>query len=451
MRLSHDRHVFLYAILGGAPASVVALTILWRSDFSFNTQLTLTLLVVGCWFGFAFALHNRVVRPLQTASNLLAALREGDFSVRAHAARHDDPLGELFSEINQLSAVLHEQRLSAREATALLLTVMETIDVAVFAFDASSCLKLTNRAGERLLNSTTDKLLHQSADALGLAECLQGDPVRLLNDKQFPGGSGRWGMRRNSFREKGLPHELVVIADLSQALRAEELKAWQRLVRVIGHELNNSLTPIKSIAGSLSQLFKRPNRAPDWETDMQGGLEIIESRADSLTRFMQAYARLARLPQPVRSPCTVKSIIARVTAMEVRQPVTVLNGEDLLLSCDAAQVEQVLINLVKNATDAALEQRSNGHPDAGVRVGWMQKNRMVEISVEDDGPGIANSGNLFVPFFTTKAEGSGIGLVLSRQIAENHGGTLTIENRQGATGCIASLRLPLDQRPAPVV
>jgi nitrogen fixation/metabolism regulation signal transduction histidine kinase len=443
MRLPHDRHVFLYALLGGAPAAALSLWLLWTGEHSFNLQLTLTLIIVISWFGFSLALHARVVRPLQTAANLLSALREGDFSVRAHAARHDDPLGELFTEINQLSAVLHEQRLSAHEATALLHTVMETIEVAVFAFDSTGHLKLTNRAGEKLLAAPVEKLLHREASDLGLAECLQGEPTRMLSETVFPGGSGRWGLRRTSFREKGLPHELVVIADLSQALRAEELQAWQRLVRVIGHELNNSLTPIKSIAGSLSQIFKNPKRAHDWETDMQSGLDIIESRAESLTRFMQAYARLARLPQPVRTVCTVAQMVERAVAIELRQPAQVICGPELTLSCDAAQIEQVLINLLKNATEAALEQRAAGHNEASVRIKWIQSGRSVEIQVEDDGPGIANPSNLFVPFFTTKAEGTGIGLVLSRQIAENHGGSLVLENRTPEIGCLATLRLPL--------
>jgi len=442
MRLPHDRTVFLYALLGGMPGSALALWLLWTGEHSFNLQLTLTLLVVACWLGFAAAVHTRVVRPLQTGANLLAALREGDFSVRAHAARHDDPLGELFTEINQLSAVLHEQRLSAREATALLHTVMATIPVAVFAFDSAGRLQLTNRTGENLLAAPAEKLLNQQASQLGLAACLTGDPVRVLEETVFPGGAGRWGLRRTSFREKGLPHELIVISDLSQALRAEELIAWQRIVRVMGHELNNSLTPIKSIAGSLRQLFRSQKRPSDWETDMQSGLDIIANRAEGLTRFMQAYSRLARLPQPVRAPCSVAQLVNRAVAIELRQPVCVLGGPDVTLSCDAAQIEQVLINLIKNSTEAALEQRAAGQGQASVRLKWIQSTRFVEITIEDDGPGIANPGNLFVPFFTTKAEGTGIGLVLSRQIAENHGGSLVLTNRSPEVGCIATLRLP---------
>jgi nitrogen fixation/metabolism regulation signal transduction histidine kinase len=249
-------------------------------------------------------------------------------------------------------------------------------------------------------------------------------------------------MRRTPFREGGLPHQLLVIGDLSQTLRAEELQAWQRLVRVLGHELNNSLAPIKSIAGSLGALLRRDPRPADWEDDMRGGLDIIASRAEGLARFMAAYARLARLPAPTRASCEFAALVRRAAALEPRLPVAVGGGPDLTLALDAAQIEQLLINLVKNAVEAALEQRANGRADAGVRVSWQRTGTGVEVRIEDDGPGIAQATNLFVPFFTTKPEGSGIGLVLCRQIAENHGGSLTLENRTDATGCIATLRLP---------
>jgi nitrogen fixation/metabolism regulation signal transduction histidine kinase len=258
----------------------------------------------------------------------------------------------------------------------------------------------------------------------------------------FPGATGRWGMRRSEFREGGRPHHLVVIADLSRTLREEELQAWQRIVRVLGHELNNSLAPIKSIAGSLSTLLKNPRRAPDWEDDMRGGLDIIAARAESLARFMHAYAQLARLPQPTLAPCALRPLVQRVVALETRLSVKLLASPDFTLGCDAAQIEQLVINLVKNAVEAALEQRTAGRAEAGVRVQWRRLAAGVELLVEDDGPGIAQATNLFVPFFTTKPQGNGIGLVLCRQIAENHGGTLALANRDGASGCIATLRLP---------
>ena len=433
--MSHERVVFFQALLGGLPAVVVAMCYLWFGDAAAKEQWTLTLLVLGFWLGFAAAVQNRVIRPLQTMANLLSALREGDFSVRARGARRDEPLGDVMSEINTLSRTLQDQRMSALEATALLRTVMEEIEVAIFAFDADGRLRLANHAGQLLLAKPAERILGRDAAELGLAECLTGDAARLITTP-FPGGSGRWGMRRSQFREGGRPHFLVVIADLSRTLREEELRAWQRLVRVLGHELNNSLAPIKSIAGSLGSVLRREPRAPDWEHDMRSGLEIIESRAEGLSRFMQAYARLARLPVPTLAPCEVSALVHRVVALETRLEVTVLESRSLTLPCDAAQIEQVLINLVKNGVEAAHET------DGGVRIGWRKIPGYVEIFVEDDGPGIATATNLFVPFFTTKPEGSGIGLVLCRQIAENHGGSLTLANRDDAGGCVARLRLP---------
>ena len=341
--------------MGGWPAVIVSLAYLWGGDNTPKVQWTLSLLVVGFWLGYAAAVRARVVRPLQTMANLLSALREGDFSIRARGARRDEPLGDVMAEINSLSAILQAQRLGALEATALLRTVMEEIDVAIFAFDSDGVLRLVNRSGQELLAAPAERILGRRAADIGLAVCLEGDLVRVLTDVTFPGGTGRWGMRRTQFREGGLPHELIVIADLSEALREEELQAWQRLVRVLGPELNNSLAPIKSIAGSLGTLLRKPVRADDWEEDLTSGLDIIASRAESLSRFMQAYSRLARLPKPIRVPSDVQSLVHRVVGLELRLPVHVLGGPNLTLPCDAAQIEQVLINLIKNAVDAALE------------------------------------------------------------------------------------------------
>ncbi len=440
-KLTHDQLVFVYALLAGLPAVVTVMCYLWGGEHAAKEQWTLTLLVVGCWLGFAAAARGRVVRPLQTMANLLSALREGDFAVRARGARRDEPLGDVMFEINTLSRTLQDQRLSALEATALLRTVMEEINIAIFAFDADKKLRLANHAAQILLGKPAERILGRDAAELGLADCLEGEPARMLT-LTFPGGAGRWGMRRSQFREGGRPHDLVVIADLSRQLREEELQAWQRLVRVLGHELNNSLAPIKSIAGSLGATLRREPRAPDWEDDMRSGLDIIASRAEGLARFMAAYARLARLPQPTLAPAALVPLVQRVVALETRLPVQLSAGPALTFACDTAQIEQVLINLVKNAVEATLEQRAGGRTDASVRVAWTRRAGAIEITVEDDGPGVANPTNLFVPFFTTKREGSGIGLVLCRQIAENHAGTLTLENRPGTTGCVATLRLP---------
>ncbi len=435
--LSHERRVFVTALAGGLPGALVALVLLWGGDYSPKVEWTLSALIVGCWLGFASALRGRVVLPLQTLSNLLAALREGDFSIRARGASRDDALGDVLLEVNALGEILQTQRLGALEATALLRTVMIEIDVAIFAFDTEERLVLVNRAGERLMARPVEWLMGRGAAELNLAECLRGEETARTLQMTFPGGAGRWEVHRNSFRNRGEPHQLLVLTDLSRALREEERQAWQRLVRVLGHELNNSLAPIKSIAGSLGKLVGREPRPADWRDDMQRGLSVISSRAAALSRFMSAYARLSGLPQPRFAPVDVCVLIRRVVGLETRLPVTLMQGPEVTIKADGDQLEQVLINLVRNAVDAALET------GGGVRVGWTKTAAELEIRVEDDGLGLASTTNLFVPFFTTKPTGSGIGLALSRQIAEAHGGTLSLENRAAGQGCEARLRLPL--------
>ncbi|HEV2179287.1 MAG TPA: ATP-binding protein [Gemmatimonadaceae bacterium] len=431
-----ERRILLLSLLAGTPGGVVALTLLWTGDYSDRLRWTLTVLVVAAWLGVTLALRERVVRPLQTISNMLAALREGDFSIRARGAREDDALGLALLEVNTLGETLRSQRLGALEATALLRTVMAEIDVAIFAFDEHRALRLVNGGGERLLDQPAERLLGRTSAALGLAECLRGEDERTV-DLDFPGGRGKWQLRRGSFRQDGLPHQLVVLSDLSRALREEERQAWQRLIRVLGHEINNSLAPIKSIAASLRDLLGRPTLPGDWREDLGDGLAVIAGRSESLSRFMAAYALLARLPSPQPKSMDVEQWVQRVAHLETRLPVRVARGPSMMISADGDQLDQLLINLLRNAADASLETRG------AVEVGWMRNGGTLEVWVRDDGLGVSDTTNLFVPFFTTKPNGSGIGLALSRQIAEAHGGALTLENRRDARGCVARLRLPL--------
>jgi PAS domain S-box-containing protein len=433
---SHERRVFLLALVTGAPAVIATLILLWLGNYSGKVQWTVGLTVVSCWLITAAVLRERVVRPLQTLSNMLAALREGDYSIRARGADREDALGLALLESNLLGETLRTQRLGAMEATALLRTVMSEIDVAVFAFDDEDRVRLVNRAGERLLAQPAERVLGRTADQVGLAEGLKGESPRTM-DVVFPGASGRWEVRRGGFRQDGRPHTLLVFADVSKTLREEELQAWQRLVRVLSHEINNSLAPIKSIAGSLQSLLDRAPPPPDVDDDLRRGLSIIAGRSEALVRFMSSYARLARLPAPQRSSLDVRTWVRRVAALETRLPVVVEGGPAVTLRADGDQLDQLLINLLRNAVDAALET------SGGVRVRWSRNNGNFALVVEDDGPGLASSANLFVPFFTTKPKGSGIGLVLSRQIAEAHGGSLALENRVRGRGCVATLRLGL--------
>jgi nitrogen fixation/metabolism regulation signal transduction histidine kinase len=353
--------------------------------------------------------------------------------MRGRTIDPEDAFGEVMVEVNTLSRTLYDQRLGALEAGALLQKISAEVDIAVFAFDAALRLRIVNRAGEALLAAPSDALVGRTAAELGLGDMLAESSGRIISHV-FPGGGGRWEIRRRSFREGGKPHELLVISELSRALREEERQSWQRIVRVIGHELNSSLAPIKSMAGTVRKLIGRDPLPVDWSEDAQAGLAIIHDRAESLERFMGAYARLARLPLPAPRETDLAALVRRVASLHGGR-VEVEAGADFQLSIDPDQIEQVFINLMRNAVEAAGEQ-------GGARVRWRIDGDAVLVEVEDDGPGLARTDNLWVPFFTTKPHGTGIGLVLSREIVENHGGSILLENRVGAQGAVARVRLP---------
>jgi PAS domain S-box-containing protein len=393
--------------------------------------------VTGVWILGGLALQERVVRPLQTLSNLLAALGEADYSTRARGARPDDALGLAYWEVNRLTETLRGRRLDSVEAEALLRRVIAEIHAAIFAFDATGTLRIVNRAGESLLGRSAQSLIGCAATDLDLDRYLVG-PGERIEEVVFPGQGGRWEIRRRQFRQGGRPHDLLVINDLSAVLREEERQAWRRLVRVLSHEINNSLAPIKSIAESLRGVLDRgTSRDDESDVDFARGLAIIAARSESLRRFMASYAQLARLPPPTLAPVRLADLVSRVAGLERRHGITITPGPDVVVQADPDQVEQLLINVVTNAVDAVVDDGGD------VTITWGLERSAVEIRVDDTGPGLPDPSNLFVPFFTTKPGGSGIGLVLSRQIAEAHGGTLSVENRADA-GCTARFRLPIE-------
>jgi two-component system nitrogen regulation sensor histidine kinase NtrY len=435
-RIALESRVPRIVLLGGLPGVIVSLYWLWTGELGIEVRWTLTVVVVVTWLAAALIARERVIRPLQTLSNLLSGLREGDYSVRGAGASDHDALGVAVTEINALGNTLQAQRLGAMEATALLRTVIAEIDAAIFAFDADTTLRLVNREGERLLGQPAERLLGRDAATLGLGVYLHDDAPRTL-EMMHDGHNTRWEVRRRAFRQDGLPHQLLVLTDVSHVLREEERLAWQRIVRVLSHEINNSLAPIKSIARSLQRVLKREPRSADWEQEALHGLDVIEGRSGSLSRFLQAYARLAQLPRPTRRPVDVGAWVRRAVELEERMPVALCPGPPTTILADRDQLDQLLINIVRNAVDAASDA------GGGVTVSWTTDDAAVVVTVEDEGPGLAETANLFVPFFTTKPNGTGIGLALSRQIAEGHGGMLTLENREDRSGVRARLRLPL--------
>ena len=451
---SLELSVTLLVLAGGFPAVVAMLYIVWSVWFLPGTEpwwalpesrYSLTVLILAAYFGAAAAGHQMVVRSLQVVTNLLGALREGDYSIRGTGAKSGSSVGLVMNEVNDLGHTLQRQRTEAIESTALLQHVMEEIDVAVFAFDPDNRLLLVNRAGERMANKTSPALEGQPAEDLGFTPFLSGEPRQMV-DRLFSHRHGRYEVRRALFYRDGRPHHLIVVTDLSQALREEEKLAWQRIVRVLSHEINNSLTPIKSLAHSLKRIIDRAPAFPRSD-EVQQGLSLIEERSGALGRFLRAYAQLARLPKPQPRLVNVAPLVARIAELEKRLPVALKTGKpgakgappaDVSVIADQDQVEQALINIVRNAVDASLET------GGGVAMSWRTLGPFVEIVVDDEGRGLPDTANLFVPFFTTKPNGSGIGLALSRQIAEAHGGTITLENRADRPGCRATLRLPLN-------
>ncbi|HET7570546.1 MAG TPA: ATP-binding protein [Gammaproteobacteria bacterium] len=433
--LSFESRLARWILVAALPALLGFAILLWRVDAPppawFAFALTL------CWpIAVALRGRHRFTYALRTLTNLMESLKEGSYTLRGTHAHKPGVLGEVTDHLNALAASLQGERVASQEAGALLSKVVDEVDIAVLTFDELERLTFINPAGEHLLGEDRKTLMYRPAAALQLSSLLRG-PQAATVQRTFPGGAGPWDVRRRIFRQEGRRRHLLVMTDVSRALREEERHAWHQLIRVLGHEINNSLAPIRSTASTLARLAQKDPLPEDWRDDMAEGLELVGKRAESLRRFMRGYTMLARLPPPKKRRVRLAPLVARVAAFDPRRRATVSAGRPLTIEADADQIEQALINLVKNAIDATEEG------GGAVTIQWRAKDGEAVIEVIDDGPGLAGSQNLFVPFFTTKPGGSGIGLALGRQIAEAHGGTLTLENRRDAYGCVARLSLPL--------
>jgi two-component system nitrogen regulation sensor histidine kinase NtrY len=425
----------LFCLLLALPALVFAGILLYQSSMSLAPAL---LLISGLLLYFAMvasALFESLIRPLQTLSNVTLSLREGDYSFRARGAGSGDALSELSTEINALADLLQKQRVRSLEATALLSRILEVMHAPLFAFDRNNTLQLVNNAGLKLINLPHVRCFGRPARELGLEELLNASDQTVHS---FAGKPTRWLLRKVVFRQDGVPHTLLLLADVSLPLQEEEQAAWKRLIRVLGHELSNSLAPIKSIAGSLLARVNSLEGDEATLSDFRHGLGVVESRADVLHRFVQSYRTLAQLPPPRLRPVELGPLLERVVLLEQRLPVELEPGSPAVLNADPDQLEQMCINLLANAVDASL---ANGAQP--VRVTWKIAGPSLLVSIEDRGLGIANTDNLFVPFYTTKPAGSGVGLALAQQIARAHGGEIQLVNREDAEGARATIRLPL--------
>jgi nitrogen fixation/metabolism regulation signal transduction histidine kinase len=424
----------------GAPALLLCGLLLRHNDVNNSTLCVMMVLVLLGWIFAVSLLIEQIIRPLQTLTNVVGALREDDYSFRARGGRRNDVLGDLALEINALAGMLQAQRSSSIEAMALVERVVRSMQSPVLAFDPERRLRLLNAAGERAFLLKTESALNRQATELALDYLLDTPDDGILSFKHATQPT-RWMVKRTNFRLRGVPHQLFVLADVSAALKEEERIAWERLIRVMGHEINNSLTPIKSIAGSLqSRLALLPGDTN--RDDFERGLNVISDRADSLNRFLQAYRRLDGMPPPQLQELSLCDLIDQVAQIETRVSVKVIRGPDLTVMADPDQLQQALINLLKNAAEAALSADMESSASPTVEIEWKLVMKDVIVVIRDNGPGLMSDANLFVPFYTTKPRGSGIGLVLAQQIAEGHRGAVRLRNRSGSSGCEAEFIIP---------
>ncbi|HKD60933.1 MAG TPA: ATP-binding protein [Terracidiphilus sp.] len=429
------RRAWLFCLLLALPTLLFFAILVWQEHVPTSPAILLLICLLIYLLLISGSLIEGMMRPLQTLSNVVSSLREGDYSFRARGAGSPDAFGELASEINALADLLQKQRVRSLEATALLARILEVMHAPLFAFDRDESLQLVNNAGAQLLGRPLARCFGHSARELGL------DGLLISGDQtihSFGAKPTRWLLRKAQFRQDGIPHTLLLLADVSQPLQEEEQVAWKRLIRVLGHELSNSLAPIKSIAGSLLARAENIARDDDTVRDFRRGLSVVEGRADALHRFVQSYRLLAQLPPPSLKTVHAGPLLERVALLEQRVSVQLDSGPPVVLNADPDQLEQMFINLLTNAVDASI---ANGAKP--VRIGWRVAESNLVVGIEDSGLGIANTENLFVPFYTTKPKGSGVGLALAQQIARAHGGEVRLVNREDGPGARAIIHLPI--------
>ncbi len=436
---SFEAQLTQLSLLASLPIFILLLWVMTYANISIYLILLVALLGSLVLVYCHNKIHQKSSYQFRSLSNLLDAMVQGDYSLRSRHSEGDEALNELVDSINSLAIRLNKQRIESIESQLLLKTVINHIDVAIIALNENSEMVLTNPAANALLqlsDGLNDITLNDSFKQLAQVDAIVSGQSQVM-PLTFAGQQGKFNVHVEEFRDKGKQQKLLFITDVSNMLRSEERNAWQALVRVISHEINNSLSPIGSISQSLKRLLIRQEDISEHKDYLIEGLTVVAQRTNNLANFVNSYKQIASLPEPKKQETSIANLISKISGLYQSQHIEIQTSVDVNLSIDAVQIEQVLINLLKNAAEAI----KNSGGDGKVTINWQQQAKVFKLAIKDDGTGVSNPDNLFVPFYTTKAQGSGIGLVLCRQIIEAHGGKLTLTNRTDGKGCLAVIEL----------
>ncbi|CAM3699627.1 Sensor protein FixL [Vibrio aerogenes CECT 7868] len=420
-------------LMAALPPTLILLITLWFVGAS-GYLIALTALTLMLFTGYcALTARHQLDYHLTTILNLVESLNQQEFSLRGKLSGQNDTMDTLLAQINQLSETMQHQSLALNQHQYLINTILRNVDVAVLAVNASQQIAFANDGAAALYQMTPDQLQHQSAAALNLLPLINGQN-RQVTEWHFPAGQHRYQIIYDHYFELGQQHTLLFITDVSDMLRGETHKAWKNLLRVLSHEINNTLTPVASLSQTLRQLL--PETKDDALREVDHGLAMIEERAGNLKQFINSYRQLTQLPEPKLTQTRIDSLIRSVLPLFTDRPITLLTETPIEIQVDPAQLQQLLINTLKNADEAMADKQQP------IEINWQQQPGSTTLIITDRGTGITNPDNLFVPFYSTKSGGSGIGLMLCRQIAQNHGGDYTLRDRRDSPGCMATLTLP---------